>query len=588
MPKFVTFTNFHVAPLEGLDPKSLKRAAKLARTVYLADEGRLSHNLALNHIAQRLGFKGGFGGYTAEWKNKLPTFMSRHGLAFRKDVLPTGLPDQRVQLGYRQIADRLFSSCLPMPKSCLPMPKRIFAGLDVFVLLRAAAVTEGLKVGDGYAKCGSDTFRKIPFDDIKPAEIQEDVPPARYFVRSDTDLLWVNDIFVFDNLIGDQLCDLDQEGKIVAQLYNVGDDEAERIESAGRLFRRVLGICSQGWLEVIPYNDRLAFLKAPDGGYDFVFEGARDTKFKSNPYAPYLRDKDFSKTEEASELDMRIYFLHDGWLEADRHAAEQTFYARGGTVLDYPGVDKVLKVHLIREGRYSHDPRKGHFRPDYGLATVLKKDVCFSPLITVGQFVRFLRANPDYLTHRDTLSDLEPLDLDGDPNIPAAVSWYDAKAYARWIKRIEKLPVRLPNEDEWLALADGLIPDRVSEEELKEAFSRRLYNFVAADGGVFDGHPPSMDRNAFNALKVRFNSSNMDTARSEAGMEIVRSAWFGEWLQAEGAAINGLFGCSQYEVGYVSKARVPAERARFSPRSTGRYKSMMIGFRLVYETEVRK
>ncbi len=97
-----------------------------------------------------------------------------------------------------------------------------------------------------------------------------------------------------------------------------------------------------------------------------------------------------------------------------------------------------------------------------------------------------------------------------------------------------------------------------------------------------------MDPKAFDALKLRLNTANMVMERSEAGMEVVRSAWFGEWLQGEGAAINGLFGCSQYEVGYAAIDCVSAERARFSPRSTGRYKSMMIGFRLVYETEVRK
>jgi hypothetical protein len=575
--KFLAFDNFHLAPIEGLDPDSLKRAAKLACTKYLDDERRLSHNLALNHIAISMGFKAGFGGYTAERKNKLPTFMRDNGLAYRTTVLPTMLPDQCIRLGYRQIADRLFVSGRPVPK-------RIFAGLDVFVLLRAAAAN-GFKVGYGGV---SDVFPNIPFDEIKPAEIRENVPPFHYFIRSDTDLLWVSRISAYGNLIGDQLCDLGQKSLIVAKTYNLGAGDQERIESAGRLLRQVIELCTGGWLEVIPYNDRLAFLKAPDGGYDFVFEGVRDTAFKRNPYAPYLRDKDFSKTEEASELDVRLYFSHDGWLEADRHDAEEAFYALGGTGRDYPGGDEILQAHLIREKRHSQSNHKGPFRPGYSLVAVLGKNICFSPLITVQKFRNFVADNADYLTHRSTLSDLEPLNLDGDPGAPAAVTWYDAKAYARWIKRVQKLPVRLLNEDEWLALAAGLMPDKVSEVELKKAFSRRLYDFIAPDGSLFKGHPPHMDPTEFNALKLRQNQENMVMECSEAGMEVVRSAWFGEWLQAEGAAINNLFGCSQYETGYISEARVSAERARFSPRSTGRYKSMMIGFRLAYETEVRK
>ena len=576
MPKFLTFDNRHLAPIEGVDPKSLKRAAKLARTAYLDDEKRLPHNLALNHIAKSLGFKAGYGGYVAEWP-RLSGFMRDHGLAFRKDVLPRDLPDQCVRLTRRQVADRLFASGLPMPK-------RIFAGLDVFELLRAAQAAVGLKVGiDGHAVSPDE----IPFDEVEPAEIRENIPPANYFVRSEADLLLFGDMSPLGNLIGDQLCDFG-DGRIVAELYNLVDGDEERIQSAGRLFRRVLGLCPQGWIEVIPYNGRLAFLKAPDGGYDFVFEGVRDEEFRRNPYAPYLRAKDFSTTEEASEFDVHLYFGYDGWLEADRHAAEEAFYANRGSGLKYPGQDEILKDHLIREGRFSHEPKRGPFRPGYASATVLGKDLCFSPLVTVGRFVRFLKENPDYAAHRATLEDVDPLELGGDPDSLVAVTWYDAKAYARHIRRTQKLPVRLPTEEEWLALAGGLVPEEVSEDELKEAFSKRLYDFVAPDGTVFDGHPPHMHPSDFDALRQRMNSGAIVMARSEARMEVVRSAWFGEWLRSEGAAINGLFGCSQYEVGLAAEFKVSAERARFSPRSTGKYKSMMVGFRLVYDAEVRK
>ena len=78
MPKFLAFDRFHLAPVSGIDPKSLKRAARLARTVYLEEERKLPHNLALNHIAHSLGFKGGFGGYAAEGKGKLSDFMQGH------------------------------------------------------------------------------------------------------------------------------------------------------------------------------------------------------------------------------------------------------------------------------------------------------------------------------------------------------------------------------------------------------------------------------------------------------------------------------------------------------------------------------
>ncbi|MGE5517148.1 MAG: hypothetical protein ACM31D_15185 [Bacteroidota bacterium] len=176
MPKFLTFDNRHLAPVEGIDPKSLKRAARLARTAYLDDEKRLPHNLALNHIAKSLGFKAGYGGYTAEWKAKLLPFMRDHGLAFRKDVLPRNLPDQCVRLTRRQVADRLFASGLPMPQ-------RIFAGLDVFELLRAAQAAAGLMVVGGTLNVLGAV--KAPRDGLEPAEIRENVPPANYVIWSE-------------------------------------------------------------------------------------------------------------------------------------------------------------------------------------------------------------------------------------------------------------------------------------------------------------------------------------------------------------------------------------------------------------------
>lgn len=580
MPKFLTFDNRHLAPIKGIEPNDLKRAAKSACTVYLDAERKLSHNLALNHIAQRLGFKGGYGGYVTERKTKLLPFMREHGLSFRKEVLPQNLPDQCVRLTHRQVADRLFVSGLPMPK-------RIFAGLDLFEILRAAEADERFQVVGGVLHVMGAV--QVPRDDLHRAEISESMPPANYLIWSEEGAFSpVNARLILNNLLGDQLCYMGEgtASRIVPTLYRTTREELEQAELAGRLFRHILDLCPQGWVEVIPYNERLAFLKAPDGGYDFVFKGVRDAEFQRNPYAPYLRNKDFSKSEETSEFDVWLYFSHDGWLEADRHAAEKAFYAQGSGVRDYPGQDAILKAHLTRERRYCPISRKAFLRPGYSLAKVLKKNLCFSPLVTVQSFTRFLRDNPDYVDHRATRDDLDLMELDGDFDAPAAVTWYDAKAYARWIRRTKKLPVRLATEEEWLALARGLIPETVTAEELKEAFSKRLYNFVASDGRVYEGHPPHMDRGAFDGLKLRSVPGRV-MARSEAGMEVVRSAWFGEWLQPEGATINGLFGCSQSAIDFVHKARVSAEGARFWPGSAGKYKSMMMGFRLVYEAEER-
>ncbi len=577
--KFLPFDKYHVAPIGGIDQDSLKKAAKLARTKYRDDERKLSHSLVLNHIAKSLGFRGGFGGYVRDYKDRLEVFMREHGLVSRSDVFaPLPLAgDAVVALTYRQIADRLFSSGRPMPK-------RIFvgAGVAVFDLLEAAPA-QGLKVG--FMTSG----KSLAFTDVNPARIDRTVPPASYSIHSPEAELCLSEAkFSFGNLIGDQLCDAGSGARIVAQAYNIDDVRRERLQASGRLLRRILDACPSGWVEVIPYNDRLAFLKGPGGGYEFVFKGMRDAAFRRNVHAPFLRNKDVSKSEDANDFELHLYFEYRDWLESDRHEAETAFYANGGSTLTYPGQDEILKAHLARNGSYVPPIKKAPRRPPYTLAERAGHRLCFSELVTVEQFNRFLDRNHDYVEHRRRVLGDEPLETVNDepPHLPAATTWYDAKAYARWIKRTQMLPVRLPTEEEYLVLAADLIPDQISGEELREALGKRLCVFFDAQGNRFDGHPPYMSRPEFARLQCRYDRDRIEWAEAATGLKTIRSAWFGEWLLPVGAAINGRFMCSQYDVHLAAQMRISAERGRFAAWSTGKYKSMKIGFRLVYEADI--
>lgn len=179
-------------------------------------------------------------------------------------------------------------------------------------------------------------------------------------------------------------------------------------------------------MEIVPYNERLAFLKAPDGGYEFVFERLRDAEFGKNIYYPYLRDKDVSKSEDANDFELHLYFRYRGWLEADRHEAEKAFYEAGGSTATYPGEDEVLKAHLIRNGGYRPPVKKGPRRPGYAFAERAGHQLCFSELITVERFRRFLERNPDYVEHKHSLPDVEALEAVNNepPDLPAAVTWH--------------------------------------------------------------------------------------------------------------------------------------------------------------------
>lgn len=574
--KFLPFDNYHVAPIGGIDPDSLKNAAKLARTRYRDDERNLSHGLVLNHIAKSLGFRGGWSGYDRDYKERLEGFMREHGLTFRSDVLASLPPagDTVVRLTYRQIADRLFSSGRPMPR-------RIFvgAGVDVFDLLEAAPA-QGFKVG--IMASGED----LAFEDIEPARIDRSVPPFSYSIHSpEAELSALELVGAFGNLIGDQLCDAGSGGRIVARLYNIDDSTRVRLQASGRLLRRILGDCPSGWVDVIPYNDRLAFLKGRGGGYEFVFEGMRDAAFTRNVHAPFLRDKDVSKSEDANEFELHLYFDYCGWLESDRHDAETAFYADGGSPTTYPGPNEILKAHLARNGSYVPPAKKAPKRPGYTLVERAGHRLFFSELVTVERFNRFLEHNPDYVAHRRSVLGDEPLEAVNDEpaHLPAAATWYDAKAYARWIKRTQKLPVRLPTEEEYLILAADLVPDRISGDDFREAHEKRLCVFFDAHGNRFGGHPPYMTPAEFARLLCRYDGDRIEWAEAATGLKTISSAWFGEWLLPVGAAINGRFMCSQYDVHLAPKRRISAARGRFPASNAGKYKSMKIGFRLVYE-----
>ena len=570
--KFLPFDHHHVAPIGGICPASLKEAAKRARTEYRGSKVKLSHSGALNHIAQSLGFRGGFAGYKREYEDRLVGFMREHGLATRRDVLAPWpeSAEPAVRLTYRQVADRLFSSGIGASG-------RIFVGLDVLDLLREAAAAEDLTVG---RNTGGDARALV---DIEPSEITSRIPPFNYFIRGLEGTLQIGELVCcLGNLVGDQLCGPGDSGRVVAQLYGIDEAKRKSLHAAGRVLRRVLEACPSAWVEVIPYNDRLAFLKDQDGGYEFVFKRLRNAEFSRDVHHPRHSDEDISKPADPDDFACYLYFEYDGWLEADRHEAEATFYASGGSSATYPGIDdELLRGHLVRTGRYAPTVKRAPARDGWNRAACAGRQLYFSELVTVGQFRRFLRDNPERMTRGELPGAVnnEPSDL------PAAVTWYEAKAYAKWFKRTHKLPARLLTQEEYLALAAELIPDEVNDGDIEAAREQRLCVFFDPHGDRFDGHPPYMPEEEFARWQLRYDSDKIVWKTSKTGLKTIRSAWFGEWLLPEGAAINGLFMCSQYDVHLAAKVRLSAEGSPFPPRSDGKYKSMKIGFRVAYEAD---
>jgi hypothetical protein len=132
----------------------------------------------------------------------------------------------------------------------------------------------------------------------------------------------------------------------------------------------------------------------------------------------------------------------------------------------------------------------------------------------------------------------------------------------------------MPTENEYRKAFAKMIPPHISDEDVKQALAERLVDFIGAYGTAYEAHPPRMSHDEFARLTLRY--------RQPLPMEgdLVRSAYFGEWLEPEGEAINGLFFCMQYAVGMAHEVILSLSRGVFPPDCTGKYKGMKIGFRL--------
>ena len=128
---------------------------------------------------------------------------------------------------------------------------------------------------------------------------------------------------------------------------------------------------------------------------------------------------------------------------------------------------------------------------------------------------------------------------------------------------------------------DGAVK-AITEEDIINARNQPLGRFYSPQGIPYEGgHPEYMNHDEFDRWGFRYDPSAIEWADTEDGLKVLQSMWFGEWLMPKGAAFNSLLFCSQYDVFSASNMRVSAERVGFSPTSTGKYKSMKIGFRLL-------
>jgi len=501
--------------------------------------------------------------------------MEEHHLLKRQDILTHDSVDSFYNFYPEQISGRLFHSGRPFPN-------KIFVGdgFNYWDLLELAKKQSDMQIK---TQIGQEV------DEIDPNEI-----PAWLEIHMDGGKCSFHDALWHDNYLGDQYCDPTSEPP-VACLYRLYDEHRTALEKAGKTLSTLIRRTTVGWAEVIPYNNNLVFIRLADGRYDFFYKNMRTKKFAKNPYLPYLRDKDISKKSRSDEFSLWSYFQYDGWKEQDDHDANnmcQGIVSEPSNRVDYTN-EEFLKEYLTKKGRFRPaihyaSPRGGyHYKKDGN------GGLCFTDLITVGQFAKFLDYNEGYARHRASLKDVgrfagpefESADL------PAAVTWYDALAYASWRRGVEKLPLKLLDPDQFVTLADGLknlAPDRDEVITLRHSiFTDRHFTFYNSEYDAYEPEtgkrPDYMSQEAFNKWTLRYNQKPLPQEISPAGLKVVRSPWFSEWLSPFGKAINAWGLCPPCDIIFAGKYKEKPAHGPFHPSSDGKYKSMKIGFRLCYQ-----
>lgn len=584
--RYAPFEQSHIAPLRDVTPDALKLAAKQL----IQDREAIQLTTAQNILARKLGVDGGFAEYREEYDSRLRQFMQDNQLECRCDLITPHSEFPIVSLTPRQVSDGLFLSGRELPV-------RVFTGYNV----------DWYGLNNRYFRYNPwrehPSFKNfwLPYGVVLEAvrKAKDQSPDAAVAVLESAVAACYVLISAGANLLGEQLLsqrgEFSHETRFIPRLYKQETMTAEEFHAAEqqcrevwRFFRLWIDQLSHGWVQVLPYNSSLVFLKGERGLYDFLFPRFRDEEFDHNPFMPYLRNDDVPKSHDAYHFRRWLYYEYKGWLEEDKHHSELSFYCRGNMAVDYPTSEHLLRQHLIAIRKYSPPTKPAKCADGFQAVLFGKTPLYVSDLITISQFLEFMSRNRDYAFYREELTDVdnwETVNSDSDQTLPAAVTWYDANAYAAWISKTKHLPVRLLTLEEFQQISNTLIAqsDSRTTNAVHIATAERLVRFSEPDGTPINGHPPYMDEVGFQSLLLHYDPSQVAWGKTSSGLRILMSHDFGEWLNdIAGAAINPLTG------GSLSEPTLNPLSAPFNATSCGKYKSKKIGFRLCYLGESGK
>lgn len=521
-------------------------------------------------------------------------FLEVHGLndyapSVNKNILS---PRLDMSLSYRQVSDRLFLSDKQIPKE-------IFTGYDC-VTDNICYIPYGIEVINYSYYLNEDIFNVKYLLEILNGDTY-----SRLKKHSHLDFLIPMHIGMFScfhNLIGDTFLKYDKSIKeeyfyLAYENFSGLIKQDKFIEIAKVLKKEVLLKMEKGWIEVIPFNPNIIFLKAKDGTYDFVFKNLRNDKFTS-PYGDFIDHKYIpSLLNENYDFNYWLYFGFKDkaknlkkikplelWEEKDSHLSEINFYS-SNEFKNYPKFLQVLKSYYKKENLYTYDKKTSNKKIS-GFERIELKDkiLNISQLITIEDFIKFffdnykiIRKNSKneeieivkhYKIERsDELDEIFTVNDEAD-NTPISVTWYDAIAYCKWLNDKNDIPFRLLYAEEYKEICPKInFDDKSSLMELDFFY----------DNKKLPTPPPYM--NDFNNVIMKFSKS-LDFIEKN-NLRFCTNSVLKEWS-------------NHFEGGHarVFSARNPELEMNysntwintFSPSSNNKYKYQKIGFRVCYES----
>jgi hypothetical protein len=565
--KYFPSKEYASCPINGLDIQSIKSSYTKNLKQYNIGTSRY-----YNIVAKALGFQD-WSEYRAGYESDIVPFMQKHGLV---DYAPSSGIDilranHDISFGYRDVADRLFFDTRGVVKKIFTAYKCETDNIAIYDAF--LAMDESINDSNDIEYSAKRIKSIIESNKYKSIAKRFD-----YLIPMDMGSFYgykslVSDLFV-------QYQDSTKEEYLYQNyIYPSGlVPQEEHIKVAKILKQQLLSI-DKGWIEVIPYNDNLIFLKADDGVYDFVFRNLRDSEWKS-PYTTHQKDLPSIYNEEY-DFGRWLYFgskdksknikdknITEILIQRDRHLSQVEFYQQY-TIREYPSSDKILREYYIAQGLYSYDKKRRDKPIDgYKKIDIDGKSLRVSGLISVGEFFEFY--NSGYSDNRsDKLDDIYNVNIEDDTSVPVSVTWSDAIAYCRYIENEYNVTARLLSECEYSYILDGFEPmaDTPSMESEVRFF---------LDNDVLPSPPPYMNHAIFDDVVMRYAQDIEYTTHN--GIDVCTNTrlleWSGDFRDGHAKAIYMMSPHVGHDRGYV-----------FDVSSSYKYKYFKMGFRVCYESK---